>query len=70
MMSNNEVRGQLENRLREISARLAQTQNPDEEERLLNELLYLRGAVAGLDISDGRDERLLRILKGGSKSGT
>lgn len=69
-MSNNEVRGQLENRLREISARLAQTQNPDEEERLLNELLYLRGAVAGLDISDGRDERLLRILKGGSKSGT
>lgn len=64
MMSKDEVRAQIEKRLKEISARLAQTQNPDEEERLLNELLYLRGAVAGLDICDGRDDRLLKSFKG------
>jgi hypothetical protein len=66
-MSNQEVRRQLENRLLEAKARLAKTQDADEEERLLNELLYLQGAIAALDFSDGRDNHLLKSLQGGKK---
>ncbi len=62
-MFNRKVRQQLDDRLREINERLAQTQNWDEEERLLNELLYLQGAAAGLDFSEGRNDRLLKSLK-------
>jgi hypothetical protein len=63
-MSNNKVRRQLENRMREINARLARIQHPDEEERLHNELLYLQGALAGLDARNGRKSDLIKNLKG------
>ncbi len=62
-MFNRKVRQQLDNRLRDVNNRLAQTQNADEEERLLNELLYLQGAAAGLDFRDGRNDRLLKSLR-------
>ena len=60
-MRNDKVRRQLESRIKKINARLARTQDPDEEERLLNELLYLQGAIAGLDAKSGRS--ILRTSK-------
>lgn len=62
-MSDKKVRQELQRRLREVNVRLARTQNADEEARLLNELLYLQGAAAGIDLSEGRDTRLLRTLR-------
>lgn len=35
-------------RLREVLKALSRVEDPDEEERLLNEHLYLRGLLAGL----------------------
>lgn len=61
-MSNRKARRQLDNRLNKVNTRLAQTQNPDEEERLLNELLYLQGAADGLNQGNGHSDRLLKNL--------
>ena len=62
-MATDKIRRQIEKRLLESKTCLSKTQSPDEEERLLNELLYLQGAVAALDHSDGRNNRLLRTLQ-------
>jgi len=63
-MFNRKARRQIDNRLKDVNNRLARTQNADEEARLLNELLYLQGASDGLDLGDGRDDRLLMSLRG------
>lgn len=56
-------RRRLQTRMRKVTQRLGQVKNADEEERLLNEQLYLSGALAALDAADGKDSRLLETLK-------
>jgi hypothetical protein len=56
-------RQQLEEWLHEVTRRLTQVEDPDEEMRLLNEQLYLSGALAALDAVDGKNMRLLKVLK-------
>lgn len=54
MTHHNQDRREVRARLRAILKALSQVKDPNEEERLLNEQLYLRGVLAGLTADEAR----------------
>ena len=52
----------LQTRMRQVTRYLAEVMDADEERRLVNEHLFLTGALAALDMAQERNDRLRRLL--------